>query len=144
MLYIIYAIILASLIIATVTDIRKREIPLWLFPIVIAVSTIINTVYIVHDGTYLDIIMLVAGFLIFGIAAYILARKEKLGGGDVLMIATLGGSLGFIRAAETILISCVIGVIFILITKKRSIPYAPLLLIGFIIDMILGFTIGYL
>lgn len=144
LLYAVYATNIIALIIATITDIKTREIFTWLFPVSFGVSTILNIFYIYNYGNHLDVIMLVAGGLIFGIASFIMAKKGKMGGGDVIMLACVGGSIGFLRISEALLISCVAGIIWMFTKKERSVPYAPLLLIGFVSDIIIGLCIGYI
>ena len=144
LLYAVYATNIIALIIATITDLRTREIYTWVFPLSFGISTIFNVIYIYNYGNYMDVIMLVAGGLIFGIASFVMAKKDKMGGGDVIMLACIGGSLGFIRTAEALLISCIAGFLWMLIKKERSVPYAPLFLIGFAADLIVGFAVGYI
>ena len=69
----------------------------------------------------------VAVFLIYPLI------KGGFGGGDVKMLAALGAWLGFVGLNLTLLLSCVVFMIFTLFTKEKSGPYGPALAISALI-----------
>ena len=65
-----------------------------------------------------------------------LLKKESLGGGDIKLFALLGTYLGFYGAYELVIISCVLGLIFVAIRKltrpdaPKEFPFGPAIALG--------------
>ena len=66
-----------------------------------------------------------------------------MGGGDVLIVAALGFSLGFVPTLVTVIIGCVVFIIAGLITEmkkgkgKQLFPFVPALTVGYIVTTVL-------
>jgi len=78
---------------------------------------------------------LIAGFS-FGIGMLLISllfdkilKKESLGGGDIKLFFVMGLYLGVMRSLFAVVIACIVGLVFALITKKRrkdaKIPFGP-------------------
>lgn len=66
-----------------------------------------------------------------------------MGGGDVLIVAALGFSLGFAPTLATVMIGCIVFIIAGLITEikkgkgKELFPFVPALTVGYIVTTVL-------
>lgn len=134
-----YIFFFVALCIATVTDIIKREIPIYLF----LIATTINTVYCAMNDQFPNN----SNFLGFFVMTLIMTVAVLFGGGggDILMMSLIGLSFGLVFSLRLFLISHLIyGIILIVsaLIKKKSLktytlPLAPFVLIGFIISIVL-------
>lgn len=143
MIWIVYAIVLGTLIFATIHDVKTGLIPVFIFPLSGAACTVLNALIIINNPVNwkMDVIMLVAGGALYGIAAVFFVLKKLMGGADVYMLIFIGLSLGFVRMTETVLIACVAGIVLFIIHKlkkkeQKEYPFAPMMLTGFIGSMV--------
>lgn len=78
---------------------------------------------------------LIAGFS-FGIGMLLISllfdkilKKESLGGGDVKLFFVMGLYLGVMRSLFSLVLACIIGLVFALITRRgqkdKKIPFGP-------------------
>lgn len=130
--------ILAFLIINTITDIRKKEISLGsVFCFFVA-----GAVWIFRDedlGWLEGCLGLIPGLILSAVS---LPTDGAIGFGDGLLVAVIGFYLGIQAAAGTLLwglLTCALCGVCLLIlrrgNKKTALPFAPFLLIGFLIHM---------
>lgn len=121
-------IIILALMIATITDIYKQEIPIYLFPIACIICTLFTIPKLENF----------IGALILGITFLLFAVFGNNGGGDVIMMAVVGYQLGIRKALWCALIAyllyAIYAVIYYLIKKNKhkSFPFAPFALIGYL------------
>jgi len=134
--------------IATVYDIKSRQIPnklilcmlgTWVLIVLIILLADINRVVAVLINSGLG---LLSGGVIF-MLVYLISQKG-LGGGDVKFMAAAGLYLGLSSTMQSIfygtLLAAITGVVLILLKKlkrKDKMPLAPFLLAGIIISIIL-------
>lgn len=146
----VLCIIGALLIIAAIQDTKAGSITVFLFPVALIASTILNIIYITQldSGKLGVVISLLAGGIGYGAFSMILKFFDKIGWGDVLLIFVVGGSLGWFRITEILIITCIAATIYFIIQKlrkkkmKKKYPFAPFMLIGFAVDIIYGIAIG--
>ena len=76
--------------------------------------------------------MHIAAGLVFGAAILALSilmdrilGKESMGGGDIKLFALMGLYLGFASSLFALLLSCLIGLVFVAIRKNSKIPFGP-------------------
>lgn len=133
---------LIALLIASVTDIKKKEIPILLFPSFTVMFLIVNHATI-------SIINSLLGFFIGLVAFSFLAWKFSGGGGDIIMMSCLGAAYGARILSYVIVLSSFIMLFYYLLRKDKDkkliVPYAPFVTLSFIIlvlfgGMIYGFT----
>jgi len=122
---------LALLGIATVFDLRTREIPDWI-AIVIAFVAVVSS-----SGGWLGIGMLwvVTGGLIGLLVAYGLFHFAKLGGGDAKLIAALGLLLGPVGIFVLLFGMAIAGGVLSLVAMlrgQRDYAYVPAITAGFV------------
>ena len=121
-------IILLLCVILSFQDIKYRMIysPLNCLLLIVGISTNIN---------YLNKIF---GIIIIPVILCLINRyhKEIIGDGDIEYISASGAILGFIDQNYMLLISCILATIYMLITKKESIPLIPFLSIGLLICLL--------
>lgn len=114
------------LLIASYTDLKKREIP---------------------DGVSIAIgVLSLLNFHIFGILAALpfliaaMIEPEKMGGGDIKLTAAVGLYLGFFQTMLGVVFGLSLSLIFYVLSgrKNKAMPLAPFLSIGFIGAMLLA------
>lgn len=126
---------LIALLLASGTDIKKNEIPIWLFPL-------LSVLFIIYRFSYINWIYAIIGLMI-GIVSYtIMALKFDGGGGDIIMM----GSIGFILGPKILLhIACVSSIcclMYYIVKKTKTAPYAPFVTISYILCFIGGYCYG--
>ena len=151
--YLFYFSFVAALIVITVIDFHHQIIPDVISIPGIGVG-LLGSVF-VPDMTFLDSLIgvLVGGGSLFLVATLYrwLFKREGMGGGDVKLLAMIGGFLGWKSVILTILLSSFIGSIMgilIMIFKgkgfRTAIPFGPFLSLGAVISLFYGeFIIGW-
>ena len=128
MISIITVLLFISLCIASYTDVRTRTIPVWLFPSVMVIGSG-GMLYMGQFGFWNMI-----GLACMLIPTLVLATTGNFGGGDVLMLSTIGLMLGE-DVAEYVGVLATISTVFFIITriKNKEYPIAPFALVSYII-----------
>lgn len=127
-----------ALLIASITDIKKREIPIWLFPLMSVLYVLINN--------NINLTYCLTGLLIGVISFSILAWKFSGGGGDIIMMGSIGFILGpKILMHVTIAASALCGIYAVVSNAKSNerIPYAPFVTFSYILCFLGGMFFGY-
>ena len=129
------------LLIISVVDMIKYEIPdecivagiiLWVITVPSASST---TTFV--DG-------IAGGFLIGGGMLLVslifdrILKKDSLGGGDIKLFFMTGLFLGWKLGIFNLILSCLIGLVFVFVLKKDKIPFGPSISIATIITLLYG------
>lgn len=148
--YFPYIVIAVFLIVAAVYDIIGGMIPMHLFPCLFGMFF---PLVILSDN--FSLLRSLAGLFLGVFCFYIMARLFDGGGGDILMMAVLGWCLGIKGLIYIILLSCGCYLVFFLVMlcvrifSKKNVreilreqyPYAPFVLVGYIICCLLGWLI---
>lgn len=149
-----YSIVIffAALIFASITDIKSHKIKIWVFPIatVLSVPALILTIMNTRSSNLLyDISPYIMGFFAGFSLFLFIALKGKGGGGDAIMMGSIGLIFGMTRLVEIFIIAIaimslfVIGYIIYSVIKRSKMnfyfPLAPFILGGFVIDIIYNF-----
>lgn len=83
----------------------------------------------------------------FGIGLFILLlslimdkvlKKESLGGGDIKLLFMVCLYIGLFEGILLLIISCVIGLLFVVLLKKNKIPFGPAISLGTLIVLLCG------
>lgn len=115
---------------ATVTDIKRREIPN-LCSLMLIFTGIFHILF--ANISLADALLT---FFVIGAVLLIIAIKTNgIGGGDVKLCATASISVGFTSTLYAMFIACLVASIFFTLKKsekKASICFAPFLSIGFL------------
>jgi len=127
----IASLVLALLMVATVYDLRTREIPDW-----ISVAIAILAVAAASTGWLgIDLVIVAIGGIVGLTMGYLLFRFAKLGGGDAKLIAALGMLVGpvglFIVLFGTALAGGVLSLVAML-RGQRDYAYVPAITAGFL------------
>ncbi|MCX7771346.1 MAG: A24 family peptidase, partial [Proteobacteria bacterium] len=143
----VVVIFISSLIVITVIDIDFQIIPDVLSISGIIISFFLS-LFVFDRSIVLTLFAILTGggiFFLIGKSYEIIAKKEGLGGGDVKLMAYLGGYLGLKSIFFIIFISSLVGTIYGLILmafkgKKSShaIPFGPFLSAGAILYLFFG------
>ena len=127
----IYFAILCILLFATITDFKKREVP-YIYIILLILTALID-----FRATNM------LGFLLSVPFYFAQLGGRCMGGGDVLIVAALGFSLGFVPTLVTVIIGCIVFIIAGLITeikkgkRKELFPFVPALAVGYVVTTVL-------
>ncbi len=151
----IHAVVFCSLLlVASVIDLYHMIIPDVISLGMIVLSPIVA--YFHPSLTLIDSglgVILGGGFLYLIAWLYWIIRKEiGMGFGDVKLLAGIGGWLGYKAVFPTIFYSSIlgagIGIIFIIISKNRSlktaIPFGPFLALGAILHLLFGYNLLFM
>lgn len=151
----IYFIFLSSLIVITFIDLEYQIIPNGITLPGIPLALIFGST-ILHDpfsradllGFKASVTGLLLGgglFYIIGVLGTVVFKKDAMGGGDIKMMAMVGGVLGWKGVILTTflgsLLGSIIGVSLIIIKGRQwgsKIPFGPYLAFGTILSLFLG------
>jgi leader peptidase (prepilin peptidase)/N-methyltransferase len=117
---------LIALIMATFTDIKRREIPIWIFPTLSVLFIILNFSQMNWKESFV-------GFSLAFLSFLFLAIFFEGGGGDIIMMSCMGFILGIKNITYIIIFSSMLCILYYFITKKNDSPYAPFALGGYLI-----------
>lgn len=67
------------------------------------------------------------GLYLIGLLSSLLARKEAMGGADVIVAGTMGALLGFPNFFIALFLSAVLAMIPALVNRKTGVPFVPFL-----------------
>jgi Flp pilus assembly protein protease CpaA len=95
MILIAVIIALVILILASITDLKSREVPDYLSYSLIFVAFAISIIYTIIEWNYIYLAQSTMGFIIGLIVAYSMFYMGQWGGGDSKLIMGLGAILGF-------------------------------------------------
>jgi leader peptidase (prepilin peptidase) / N-methyltransferase len=132
-------ILLGLLILGSIQDLLKKKISLWM--IVIGGGMICASILFYNTITLFDRL---GGVAIGGIVILIsLATRGKIGFGDGLLLCITGIGLGFWSNLELFALALLLAalvsialIIFRIADRKKSIPFVPFLLLGYIVTIL--------
>jgi leader peptidase (prepilin peptidase)/N-methyltransferase len=67
------------------------------------------------------------GLYLIGLLSSLLARRQAMGGADVIVAGTMGALLGFPNFFVAIFLSAILAIIPALIYRERGVPFVPFL-----------------
>ena len=126
-----YFAVLCILLFASVTDYKKREVP-YIYIILLILTALIDF----RASNMLGCLLSVPFY--FG-----QNEGRCMGGGDVLIVAALGFSLGLVPTLVTVIIGSIVFIIAGLVSEikkgkgKQLFPFVPALTIGYIVNTVL-------
>jgi len=115
-------------VIISLFDIKNGKVPRLAF---ILIFPVILIIYLIKMERYLLILAIsgiILGFFVF-ISVFLLS-KRKLGLADIWYSALIGMILGPIWWFAAIGVACLAGILCIIISKERRIPFIPCMAIG--------------
>ena len=126
-----YFAVLCVLLFASVTDFKKMQVP-YLYIILLILTALIDFKALNMLGCLLSV-------------PFYFAQNEGrcMGGGDVLIVAALGFSIGLAPTLVTVIIGCIVFIIAGLISEikkekgKQLFPFVPALTVGYIVTTVL-------
>ena len=135
--------LLASVLLAlSVVDLKIYEIPDGL----IIAGIVIWAAGIPFAQTWLGYVKsgLIAGFVMAGSLLLIsllldrILKKDSLGGGDIKLIFMVSLYLGLAGGLLCLIVSCVIGLLFVAVMKRNKIPFGPSISLAAILTLLYG------
>lgn len=117
----------------SIVDMKKYEIPngylifsiaWWLVGMFLMHLEGMNVLLLLKDG-------LIGGFVISGALLLLslvmdkVLKKESMGGGDIKLFFVVGLYLGTLNTLFTLVVACVVGLLFVFVLKKDKIPFGP-------------------
>lgn len=131
-----YGNVFFLLLVSSLTDIWKRIIPIW---VCIGSCTMALGLQLLYGLSWQHVAMSVLSGLLLAAIFLVNALFFEGGGGDCILAFSIGVYLGVRAGLSIILISCLLLLVYCLITKRReACPLAPFLLTGTILYLILG------
>ncbi len=132
-------IIVAALVVAAaVVDERTGRIPNRLTLTALMTVVVAMPFVAINDQSLGSVAgAVVAGILISGAPVLLviwLVRPDLIGGGDWKLLAVIGASLGLISpvaSAIAAIVACLLQFVRLTLRRRRSIPFAPSLAVGF-------------
>ena len=79
----------------------------------------------IHAAIYAAIAA--AGLYLIGLFSSLIARREAMGGADVIVAGTMGALLGFPNFFVAIFLSALLAIIPAMIWRERGVPFVPFL-----------------
>ena len=76
---------------------------------------------------FIDAGMAAGGLYLVGLLSSILARKQAMGGADVIVAGTMGALLGFPNFFMAIFLSAILAMIPAIIWREKGVPFVPFL-----------------
>jgi prepilin signal peptidase PulO-like enzyme (type II secretory pathway) len=124
MLVFVSVVSIICVMVITMLDIRARLIPdIWLWPLLLCGMYLF--------GGNVDNIFAATAAYAVGFALALATRKsEAIGYGDVKLLAVAGLWLGVDGLSVAVVAACVAGIVWGLVKKQRSVPFAPFLFFG--------------
>lgn len=133
------------LLLCTLEDIKTRRLNLWHILIIVPfiIFDLVERTIIEPEVSWIG---RVSG-LIIGIIFIVLSKltKGQIGMGDGILISVIGVMLGGLQSLEVITYSffassivAIILLTFFKMGKKKTIPFVPFLLLGYIMSIFLG------
>ena len=124
-------LLLCILLFASVTDFKKMQVP-YLYIMLLILTALIDFRASNMLGCLLSV-------------PFYFAQNEGrcMGGGDVLIVAALGFSLGLAPTLVTVIIGCIVFILAGLVSEikkgkgKQLFPFVPALTVGYIVTTVL-------
>jgi len=110
---VIFLICLIALIVASITDIKTREVPDWLSFSLMFSGLGLRLIYSVITSDWMFIVHGLFGFIAFLAIAYIMFYAGQWGGGDSKILIGLGGLLGLELNIDAFIIGFWINVLLV-------------------------------
>jgi leader peptidase (prepilin peptidase)/N-methyltransferase len=141
-------VVLLFLGIGSAADLKKKEIPVWLFLLFGGLGIVLQTGLFLagrrYDAWYLTFSWVLGGFMGLLLAVISKVTGEAIGYGDAWTASVIGIWLGWNVLLEVfmfgIFLTAVYGGILFFIgkeDKKKKVPFLPFLLSGYILWLIL-------
>ena len=123
--FIPYEYLIAIFLYSSVTDMEKREIPLWAFPSALAV-------FLMCRGTDQIVLRLISAAIFF-VPTLILGMLGKMGGGDIIMFTISAYIIGLENCIPFSIMLFITGLVLAAISKfkNRELPMAPIATIAY-------------
>ncbi len=84
------------------------------------------------------------GLYLIGLLSSILAKKQAMGGADVIVAGTMGALLGFPNFFIAIFLSAVLAMLPSLLSKGKPVPFVPFLVMATLIVYVFDKEVGQL
>lgn len=78
------------------------------------------------------------GMLVLSLIFDKVLKKESLGGGDIKLFFMVGLYLGALGGLLNLILSCVLGLVFVVVLKKNKIPFGPAIALSTWITILAG------
>lgn len=123
MLKMYYALALIPLVHASYTDLKTREIENWTAVFVFLLAILFNPYTACRKiTTLLPLILVLLVMVVTG---------RGLGGGDIKILLALTALLGD-SVYLLLLVATVVGLVYALLTRQKTLPFAPCILAGYL------------
>lgn len=138
--YVVLACILLGL---SLVDLDSYEIPngciimgivWWIVTIPLMETSIIEEIKTGLIGGF----AIGGGVLLCALIMDFVLKKESMGGGDIKLYFMLGLYMGWILGLFHLIVSCIVGIVFVFVLKRNTIPFAPAISLSALITLLWG------
>ncbi len=130
--FLVLSLILALVVVATICDLRDREVPDWISLTILAWAVLAATLGWTTGGW----LSLVYGFSLGLVLSASVFYMGGLGGGDVKLIAALGAAVGPLGLLVVLFWMALTGAILALVAMsrgKKDFAYVPAIAVGLMV-----------
>lgn len=120
--------LLIPLIVAAITDLKTRTIPLWLFP-----ATLFFYIYETQKVSYIENLI---ALIVVGMMFTLLAVFFSAGGGDIIEMSVVAFVLGLNDTLLLCLYASSILYLWLILKKEKQVPFAPFVLMSYLLLLI--------
>lgn len=90
------------------------------------------------QSSLLGAVVIAAAMLLLSLLFDKLSGKESLGGGDIKLLFMVGLYLGLMIGFFNLVLSCIVGLLFVALMKKQKIPFGPAISLSAYISLLIG------
>ena len=96
--------------------------------------------YLVKNGL-IGGFAIAGGMLAFSLLFDKITGKDSMGGGDIKLYFMVSLYLGLARGFLNLILSCIVGLLFVLLLHRQKIPFGPSISISSVICLLVGLPI---
>ena len=96
------------------------------------------------QSSLLGAVVIAGAMLLFSLIFDKLMGRESLGGGDIKLLFMVGLYLGLMIGFFNLILSCIVGLLFVALMKKQRIPFGPAISLSTYISIMAGsYAVGW-
>lgn len=94
-----------------------------------------------YTSYLLSALIISGGVLVISLCVSKLSNKDSMGGGDIKLLFLVTLYLGLFESIFNLMLSCIIGLLFIIFMRKEKIPFGPSISLATYISLIYGINL---
>ena len=132
----IYYVVIITMISIMICDFRYYIIP-DMFHVILIINRLlyINSIYELYISL-ISVLIIVLTIYMISIILNRLLHKQTIGGGDIKLFFSLGIYCSYMVNICCMMISCVMALIYMFISKRRMIAFGPFICLGYLLYIV--------